>query len=284
MISKIPFCEYKAIDALNGNGLKHFMRSPSHYLHNKENPKPPTPAMEFGTLCHSVCLEYDKAVNQYYTLDEFTEWDRCLNKDGSTSKKPKGTEYYTNWLAGQAEKGLGKELVDQDDWNTAVKIRKAVQAHPVANKLLAMGGKVEHTIQWTHPTGVLMKGRPDKYIPDYHADYGLVVDLKTTDNASVRSFARTIANFRYDISVANYCEGLEILTEKPYRVCFIAVERDAPHVVMVYHMRDDDMALAKHEIYGQCVKFKNCLETGIFGGYDEPENNEIEVPAWAFGE
>jgi hypothetical protein len=238
--------------------------------------------MEFGTLVHTGVLEHELVVQNYYVLDDEAICADILATGKYT--KPRATKEYKNWLAETQERNANKTLISIDDWNAAVHIRKAIQAHPKASALLSQNGLVEHAMQWTHPTGVLMKGRPDKFIPDYHADYGLVVDLKTTDNSSPHAFTRTMAIHRYDISMANYCEGLEILTGKPYKACFIVVERDAPHVVMVYNMKDEDLALSKHIIYGEAVKFKQCQESGIWHGYDEPENDEVEVPAWAYPE
>jgi len=251
-------------------------------MENKLNPKSPTDAMIFGTLCHRVVLEYEDAVGQYYIFDDTDILPLCVNKDGSKSKKPRSTDYYKAWKNQFELEHEDKILASQDDWNTAVRIRKGIQAHPKASALLAMGGHIEQSLQWEHELGVKLKGRPDFYIPDYHADYGLVVDLKITNNSSASAFSRTVGSFRYDISMANYCEGLEILTGKPYKAAFIAVEVEAPHVVMVYHMSDNDLNMAKHEIYGQVRKFKQCMESGIWHGYDETENDEIEIPVWAY--
>ena len=281
MISRMTTKAYRAMDALSASALKHFMRSPAHYMENRLNPKPPTPAMEFGTLVHTAVLEPELCEQLYYCLDDSDIYNELRAKGFEV---PRLTKEYKAWKKDKFAESQGKIEVKIEDWNAAVHIRKAIQAHPKASALLAMGGKVEHVMQWTHPTGVLMKGRPDLFIHDYHADYGLIVDLKTTDNASPHSFTRTIANHSYHIQAGMYCEGVEIITGKPCRFAWLVVEREAPHVVMLYHARGDDIALAKHIIYGEARKFKQCLESGIWHGYDEPENDEIEVPAWAYPE
>jgi len=280
MISKMSFDEYKKIDAQNGSDLKHFMRSPSHYREHKLNPKPPTSAMAFGSLVHTMVLESELAHEQYFCMDESEILPLCVKTDGTDTENPRNTKVYKSWKKRLFADNNGKILVTQDDWNAAVHIRKAIQAHPKASALLAQNGQAEMSMQWTHPTGVFMKGRTDYTIHDYHADYGLVVDLKITTDARPSAFSRDIWKYRYDISMANYCEGLEIITGKPYRAKFIVVESEAPYIAMLYDLDNDVLEYAKSEIDRQCRKFLQCQNTGVWGGY-EGNIDVIGLPPYA---
>jgi len=301
MITKINSKTYHAIDALSASALKHFMRSPAHYQEYKLNPPKSTPAMEFGTLVHSLVLEPIAAAETYFCRDDTDILPLCVTKKGEPSKTPRNTDYYKSWREEMLISNEGKTLVSVEDWSVAVKIRKAIQAHPKASALLARDGESECALQWTHPTGVLMKGRPDfvttgcvgvencvkgdecggRY--QCEAVPRIVVDLKTTDDARPSAFNRTIFKQRYDIQAAMYCEGLEIITGKPHTFTFIVVEREAPHNVMVYDLPDEAIEIAKGEIDRQARLFKKCLESGVWGGYADVDD-WFEMPLWAYSE
>ena len=48
--------EYHSIDALSSTGVKRILQSPMHYKWDRENPKPPTPAMAIGTAGYTAML------------------------------------------------------------------------------------------------------------------------------------------------------------------------------------------------------------------------------------
>jgi len=52
--------DYFSIPALSKSALDQVAISPANYRHWLENPKKPTPAMEFGTLVHEAILEPEK--------------------------------------------------------------------------------------------------------------------------------------------------------------------------------------------------------------------------------
>lgn len=63
----MPADEYHAIDALSSSGIKNLLKSPALYKYRKENPMEPTPAMELGTMVHTLILEPHKWVEHKCT-------------------------------------------------------------------------------------------------------------------------------------------------------------------------------------------------------------------------
>ena len=71
----------------------------------------------------------------------------------------------------------------------------------------------------------------------------LIVDLKTTMDASPDAFARTAANFNYPLQAAYYVDGLQAAgIASPDAVTsfvFLVVEKTPPYGVAVYTLPED---------------------------------------------
>jgi hypothetical protein len=82
----------------------------------------------------------------------------------------------------------------------------AMLGHPAAALLLGISGEAETTHMWTDATtGLQCKCRPD-WISE---DGGILVDLKTTEDASPREFQRSIAKWRYHVQAGWYMAAIE---------------------------------------------------------------------------
>jgi exodeoxyribonuclease VIII len=91
--------------------------------------------------------------------------------------------------------------MDGDDWFRAKACIDAVNAHPAASQLLA-GAERELSLFWTDARyHVPCKARYDA------RNHGLVMDLKTTQDASPEGFARQAANLLYHCQAAHYFSG-----------------------------------------------------------------------------
>lgn len=132
------------------------------------------------------------------------------------------------WEAAAAE---GKQLLKADDWTSIQAIRQAIAAHPMASKILDTPGRSERSLFGTCPrTGLELKCRPD-----YLTDSNWIVDLKTTKDASARSFQKSAAVYRYHVQAAHYLTVCELaLKERPKGFLFIAVESSYPYAVQVF--------------------------------------------------
>jgi hypothetical protein len=129
---------------------------------------------------------------------------------------------------------------------------RTVLRHPAAAMLLGLPGKAETTHMWTDAsTGLECKCRPD-WLTD---DGSIVVDLKTTKDASPRGFKQSVANYRYHVQAAWYLHGLEQATGKrPDQFIFICVESTAPYAVAVYAA---DAEMIERGTIRRCVIWRN---------------------------
>ncbi|MBQ0118014.1 MAG: PD-(D/E)XK nuclease-like domain-containing protein, partial [Flavobacterium sp.] len=89
--------------------------------------------------------------------------------------------------------------------------------------------------------GLNLRVRPDWHIAPCKAfPSGLIIDLKTTDDARPMAFSRTCANFAYDLSASMYREGFQAAyqTEDKPPFIFLVAERNTPFNVKQYKASD----------------------------------------------
>lgn len=254
IITDMPADEYHAHPAVSKSVLDKIARSPLHcraYLDGER--AEPTASMEFGTAFHTAVLEPQRYA-EYYTV---FSGDR-RTKDGKAA--------YESILAS------GRSVIKADDADAILKMAAAIEHHPAARELLT-SGQPEISVFWRDDqTGLQCKCRPDWFRSD-----GIVVDLKTTDDASPEAFARSISTYRYHVQAAHYMEGT-----KAERFVFVVVEKKAPYAVAVYEL--DQLSL-EHGMMARrfdLALFDECMRNGRWPGYSE-EIQPISLPAWMIG-
>lgn len=202
------------LDAIHSGSPLHYWYK---YLNPERVPQEPTAAMVFGTAVHTAILEPDLLSTEIIKSPEF---DR-RSKAGKAEYEAFQTEH------------AGKIVLSPDDFDACLAIRDAAHHHPVAGGLL-QGGKAEQSFFAIDPaTGELIKCRTD-YIHDSGA---MIVDVKTTEDASPGGFGRSSANFRYPVQTAWYNRVLDTLYgEHPATWVFLAVEKKPPYAIGLYYI------------------------------------------------
>ena len=194
------------------------------------------------------------------------------------------------WLANNGH----RIVLDQDTWDQLHAMRDAVMAHPAASALMNMaGGVAERSVYWTDPaTGELCRCRPDWWIQPR----GIIVDVKTTEDASPEGFAKSIGGWRYHVQHPFYLDGInemrrqvqdqdvgeEFPTALPPAVksfVFLAVEKKAPHAVGVYALDEASVMLGRAQYRQDLDVYAECQATGTWPGYGD-RIQAISVPSW----
>lgn len=226
------------LDALN--------RSPLHYWHRYINPdyQPQiTPALTFGKLFHTQLLTPDQFETNYIVND--------ADKRTSAYKDAK-RHADAAWLT----------IVSGDDLLQVQTMIDSIKNHPLASKLLAMAGEAEKIIEWTSGQ-TLCKSMIDKYIPGLN----LVIDFKTTDDASPSGFLRSVKKYRYHVQGAFYSDAVKSLTGTAPDFILIAVEKSEPHPVAVYHLNPDAIEQGRAEYLANLQTLQTCRETNNWPSY-----------------
>ena len=144
--------------------------------------------------------------------------------------------------------------------------------------MLLQGGKPEVSVFWQdEDTGEECRCRPDYW----NDGYNIIVDLKTTQDASPTGFAKSIANYRYHVQAAFYMQGVYAATGKyPERFVFIAIEKEAPFAVGVYEIDADALALGR-ELYQRDLRtLQQAKQSQQWHAYPKPQI--LSLPKWAF--
>lgn len=256
---------YHAHPAVSKSHLDLIARSPLHYWARYLDPNRVTPEtspqMRLGTALHTHVLELSR-------------WDEEIAVAPAINRLTKAGK--EEWAAFVAE-AASKTVITADDAAQVMTMGRAVMRHPAAAMLLGLPGKAETTHMWTDPaTGLECKCRPD-WLTD---DGTIVVDLKTTKDASLRGFKQSVANYRYHVQAAWYLHGLEQATgRRPDQFIFICVESTAPYATAVY-AADAEMIERGHEqAMRDLAKLAKCRAAGSWPSYSE-QIEPIGLPGW----
>lgn len=255
----MPFDEYFAYKNLSKHNVDALSRSPQHYLASLEHPRKRTAAMAFGAAFHAAVLEPD-------------EFDRWYYPDPGIDRRTKAGKAAYDSAAAE-----GQTLLKSDECDAIQAMLHAIRSHPFASILLSPeDGEAEVAIAWIdQETGVACRARPD-FLNHAHS---LVIDLKTSTDASYGAFARACATYRYHCQAAMYLDGLAAV--KPQKAfVFVAVETEAPFGIGCYELGGDDVALGR-TLYRKALRvYAECVATDTWPGYPE-EVRVLELPAWA---
>lgn len=287
-------------------------RSPLHLYHlrNSSNDNEPTAAQATGAAFHALLLEPDTFDDLYvlpfvapegalHTIDDLKD---ALNDAGEkvSGTKPELIErlkavrpdaIIADELKHQyAITNAGRTILQPEAWEQLRSMRDAVMAHPAARALLSVPGKAEQSVYWNDPkTGELCRCRPDFWRND-----GVLVDLKTTEDASPEGFARSIANWRYHVQHPFYMDGVAHAIEQakldlpmPRAFVFLAVEKTACVVnglskgVAVYVLDEGSVNMGRALYRRDLDVYARCASTNQWPGYGD-KIVEIAVPSWEF--
>jgi hypothetical protein len=252
--------DYRASDAVSCSILKRFADAPAKAHVSIPN----TAAMSAGRLIHSVVLE----PHAFYARYAVTDLDR------------RGTKA---WNEEEAEAASdGRQLLKRDDYDMAQRVRDAVMAHPTAGNLLTSALIPEASVFWRDAeTDLLCRSRVD----GVNRRQRLLLDVKTTTDASPDEFSRSAAKFRHHWQAAFYRSGITAAPGgfQPEAFFFIAVEREAPYLVAVYELSRTAMMQGERDVREALREYAQCKASGIWPGYSDGPVL-LDLPAWAMDE
>lgn len=226
-------------------------------------------------LWSEIQEQHQAQTGQAYTLSTSTasrhEMAAWLNANG------KQVRLWSDVLLEWTENNPGRIILTPEVWDQLHEMAAAVHAHPAAGSLLtSCPGEAEKSVYWIDATtGVLCRCRPD-----WWRDDNVIVDLKTTEDASPEGFAKSMANYRYDVQAAYYLDGIQQATRKrPKAFVFIAVEKKPPYGVGVYVLDSDSLELGRAQYQHDLRVYAECERSGIWPGYGD-KIQTISLPAW----
>ncbi len=263
IVLNMPADEYHRDLAVSRSQLVDISKSPRHFWWNHLSglaEKKETKALRFGSAFHTLVLE----------PDQFNQ--RCYVWSGQSRATKEGKAEYADAL----EKSQGKTLLKQDEFDQAQAMAKALLSEPAASKVLAAHGKIEASLFWRDPDhGVNVKARPD-----YYRDDGIVLDLKTTEDAGKEEFERSIVKYFYDVQAYMQIEGIyQVTGKRPDNFVFVCQEKSPPYCTAFYVAGNDLIESGRHRYNRLMRKYAECSKTGQWPGYGSLIQ-PIGVPVW----
>ena len=282
-LTKIDDEEYFGIQGMvNASTLKALYRkSPKHYQASLDFPEPEPRVFVLGSAIHCICLETEEFENRYITMPEFepTEIDK---KTGEVKEKTSGwknTKDYKQQKVAWCSKHKDKVILELEEDMLCRKIYSAYVASPYYE--MCSGGAAEITILST-ARGVQAKGKFDLLI-----DLGnevLIVDLKTTSDASEEGFLKSVFNYDYDLAAAWYKEMLLTIPDyegKEIRFMWLAAEKKPPYSMCMYEASDEVLMNGRAKCSKALTSYKQWQALGAEVGYKaEDEVVVLKVPNW----
>lgn len=252
---------YHSGPGISKSNLDAIHRSPAHFLASFDIHEEPTKALSMGTAVHTAVLEPERFKVDFVIPPSFNR----RTKDGKTAAE--------EW----ERENCGKTPISVEDMAIVTAMRESVMNNPIAAKLVEM---TQHeTSVFAKFDDVLCKCRPD----GWQKDKGILIDLKTTEDASPEGFAKACARYRYYVQDTFYRTVVSSLLNTDadkLSFVFVAVEKKPPFAVALYSL--DDLAKLQGwvEIREDLRNFREAVESHQWRGYS-PKIETLSLPRWA---
>jgi exodeoxyribonuclease VIII len=211
-----------------------------------------------GTAIHTAILEPE-----------------CFEERAVACPKFEGKGARAN-LAAWQNANKGKLVLKPEEMAVIDGILGSVRNHRTASELLKQGN-AEESFFWQDPlTGIVCKCRPDLWKD------GVIVDVKSSLNASPEEFPKSIANMQYHLQAALYLDGVSaVLGEAFTDFVILAVEKEPPYAVATYRL-DEATIDAGRMLYRKALRIlRQCKMRGYYPGYAD-RLLAASLPAWAW--
>lgn len=259
--------DYHASEGISKSGLDKINRSPLHYwqayLNADRKAREETPALIEGRAFHSLLGEphlFDEQFCVAPVCDRRT-------KDGKSQ-----------WEAFNLA-NIGKTLLTEDQHARVQGMVASVRAHPAYQVLFVGGGRAEHSFYWRDPHfDVVCKTRPDWINKD-----GVIVDYKTTQDASPHGFAKSCANYRYEVSTAFGLDGVRTHEPEVGPYILLAIEKEEPFACAFYQLDQESVDVGRVAYIRNLATYASCKQADKWPGYP-PTIESLSLPGWKLKE
>lgn len=260
----LSMADYRKEHGVSQSALKRMAQSPAHLQAYLREPEKQTPDTIMGCVLHTAVFEPELLDKSYWVKPENYE-----NKKGEWKKWNGNAIECKDWIAAHEDRPVISTASFLDVGNMAI----AVRDHPAAAEALAKG-KAELSLFCEDPdTGLQLKCRPDWLSGNAFAD------LKKCQDASPSGFARSIANFGYDVQAAFYLDIAGWLDLGKAFFLFIAVEDSPPYGVSVYELDKESIQVGRSKYRRWLTQYLDCAVADKWPAYPS-ERQVITLPSW----
>ena len=236
--------------------------TPANFYHEYLSPdadRKMTDALRFGQAFHLAILEPEEFNKRVEWWDKTKGTNTIAFEEAESSMADRMLLCPTVWK---------EKLVDMLD---------AYLANPETRALLEIEADNEVTMVWTDKeTGIECKGRLDRAA----IKSSLLIDFKTTRDASEEGFKKSVREFGYHIQDAFYRSGYEeVFGEKPAGFAFPLIEKEPPYLTNLCQLSDDALEAGDYIFRRNLRHYADCIDKGHFPGYG-PGTKTVGLEKW----
>jgi len=243
--------DYYAVKALSHSMLSCLAQSPMEckmrYVDDPTTlPPKDSAAFAMGHAVHCLALEPERFEERFVS---FPKVDR-RTKDGK--------EFAARFEA----ENKGKIILDPQEFQDAMACVQALNNHADFATIMAQPRRVEVPFEFDL-FGHRFKAKPDCIVDSMR----LIVDIKTTDDASPHKWRWSAVDYGYHRQQYIYQEALAQATGKTYRFYFAVVEkpkpstRGIPPTVALYELDSETMEMAAQDTWWLVQDYETRLKT-----------------------
>lgn len=251
--------EYHSHAALSSTEARLLLESPAKYRWRKDNPPliDDSPKFDIGKAVHAKVLGAGAEV----VIVDADDWRTKAARE-----------------AREDARAAGKAPLLTREFEAVNAMAEAVLAHPTARALLSQPGESEVSV-FADVEGAPTRARFD-FLPNRDNRRTVAVDLKTTVDASLREFEKSVARYQYDVQAAWYTDTYEAATgDTGSAFVFIAVEKGPPFLTAVYQLPLQWAEMGSVKAKRARQLFNACTLSNHWPGYPE-EVQLLTPPTW----
>jgi exodeoxyribonuclease VIII len=242
--------DYYANKALSHSKLSCLAQSPMEFKMRHIDDPPTLPKKEsdafaMGHAVHCLALEPESFSDRFFVLPKI---DR-RTKEGKAA------------YAEIQEASKSKTLLDGDDYADAIACVQALNNHAEFATIMAQPRRVEVPFEFDL-FGHRFKAKPDCIIDSMK----LIIDIKTTDDASPHRWQWSAVDYGYHRQSYIYQQAVQLETNEWYRFIFAVVEkpkpstRGIPPTVALYELDPDTVRMGLEDSAGLVLQYESRLE------------------------
>jgi exodeoxyribonuclease VIII len=222
-----------------------------------------------GTGLHCLMLDGSKKFNETY----FT--------GGPVNPKTgkgygRDTQAFAEWANIQCLTHPGARFISEEQSIKILAMGEELMCHQSARPILSLDEDGANEVSVVADVdGIAVKARIDMLRPKF----GLIADLKTTEDASWRGFSRSIVKYGYHRQAAWYLDICRIAGIEVDSFAFICVEKEPPFAVGCYRLIERDRAIGRQQCASMLEMIRVCRQTGEWPAYSD-QFEDIGMHDW----
>lgn len=273
---------HNRLTGFSNTDLKLVARSPAHYyaarLDPNREPETVTPPKLAGRILHTAILEPEKFDQRFIVVPDDAPRKPSITQRNAKNPSEDSIRSIMWWDEFELQFG-DRQIISAKDQKEYTNIANAVRGNPAISKFLE-GAMMEKTFVAVDPeTGLKTRCRTD--IVNVIADYTVVIDLKSCEDARTAAFARAAYNYGYFHQDAFYRDTIANSGWGNVDLfLFAGFEKEAPYASKTHQSSDDAISRAREQYKRSLRVAAECTATGQWPAYSD-EIEVLEYPAWA---